>query len=50
MVTVGTPNIKLNRENLIERGRNINLTEHQLEELTNEELSRLITLKELKDY
>lgn len=50
MVTVGTSNIKINRESLIERGRKIGMSEYQLEELTNEELSHLITLKELKDY
>ena len=47
---VGTPNIKLNRDELIVRAKVVGFTENQLEELTTEELNHLVTLKELKDY
>ena len=49
-VFAGSPNIVINRKELIERALEVGVTEAQLEELTDAELDRLVMFKELKDY
>ncbi len=49
-VKVGTPNLKINRELLEKRALGLGLLPSSIEELTDQELDRLVMLQELKDY
>lgn len=47
-VTVGSPNIVLDKSALLKRAKKVGMTENQIEELSLTELERLVTLKELQ--
>lgn len=49
-ITAGTSNVDINRPALEERAKLVGVTQNQLEELSDQELDRLVTLLELKDY
>ncbi len=49
-VSVGNPNIVINRKDYEEKALLLGLSESTMEELSDSELQRWVTLKELKDY